>query len=244
MPGERYPALITTDRELTIRVVPKRDSKHRPTDFGTFRISPGLNLIEAVARMAGATREELLLPKFAAQGRSIETLLAQFQEVSESGLWTPIQSDITPHLRWIQNCLSKNATVQDVVCSILAYLAKQSATVIERDLPRFVPISEILLCGALQNHGGFIQQLRMRLPSHQILAVNEVHVEQSLASPAAAIMALARIDQVIGNSYQATGAKTSRCLGQITPGTPKNWEKLVAEMYQQLPSTLSLKEAV
>lgn len=96
--------------------------------------------------------------------------------------------------------------------------------------------AEVLITGPGSRNGLLLQQLGRGLADAKLLAEPQVGVAAGGLEPAAvALLAQLFLEQLPGNLPAITGAQVPRVLGQLTPGSPPNWLRLVREMARHQP---------
>ncbi len=74
-----------------------------------------------------------------------------------------------------------------------------------------------------------LRELAAVLPGVPLVPIEDAGIEAEALDPACyALMALFYLDQTPANRPEVTGAEMSRVLGRLTPGSPQNWQRLVA----------------
>ena len=109
---------------------------------------------------------------------------------------------------------------------------------------RFPEVAEVVLCGPWPGDEQF-EALRAELNCIRLLTVDALGVPgAALKAAAAALLGLLHLDQTPANLPAATGARTPRVLGRLTPGSVVNWHRLVRELAARRPNVVTLRSAV
>jgi len=136
-------------------------------------------------------------------------------------------------------------SVRDLLCTATHFVAEAVALAARRDLPQDAKIDEVLIAGGGQHNGMLLREIAVRLPGAPIVRLGELGVPSEALGPASvAVLALFHVDQVPANRPEVTGAEIARVLGQLTPGSPQNWQRLLAEMATCRPAARSLRSAL
>ncbi len=123
--------------------------------------------------------------------------------------------------------------------------AGTAANAIATQFPQLPPIEELVLCESGLERTAFASRLAARLPKARILGVAELGIARAALKPAGVgVLGLLHLDQTPTNTTLATGARTPRLLGRLTPGSLANWHRLVRELAGSKPSVMALRSAV
>lgn len=245
IPGIRNRGVLRLEEVFRLNLIPNRDNHQVPSNYVSATINPGMNLIRAIYNTFRTSFPTSFAKDYSAQGKIIRPLLEAWQQIPTAV--EPWAHDFKLDPRYIQalnqQLEAAESPLQDVYSSAVRYLGLNLCQRLSECIPDSMPISEIILTGTLQKDGAFLSLLKAELP-FAVTPSQHVNGLLEIDSAAAAIMAIARIDQLIGNAYRSSKVKVPRCLGRVTPGNPKNWERVTLELYNQLTSILKLKEAV
>ncbi|MEX2113506.1 MAG: anhydro-N-acetylmuramic acid kinase [Pirellulales bacterium] len=106
------------------------------------------------------------------------------------------------------------------------------------------PVAEAILCGRPLDNESF-DSLRSQLAAIRLLPIEELGVEARALKPAAvALLGHLHLDQAPASVAAATGARTPRVLGRLTPGSVVNWHRLVRELAARRPNVVTLRSAI
>jgi 1,6-anhydro-N-acetylmuramate kinase len=107
------------------------------------------------------------------------------------------------------------------------------------------PPAEIIILGPTRYSKDFAENLAGLSPQIILMDWNRLGIaRRSLKPDSAAILGLLHIDQAPANVTAITGARKSRVLGTLTPGSLANWHRLVQVIAAARPSVISLRSAV
>ncbi len=249
VPGRVIRALVDLDQASRLFVLPPRQSIQLPPQLTCYELGPALSLLDAVvAQLTQVESKFNPQEKLAVQARRVPALMRHWQQVAASTAtsWTPNGPDIAPFLQSLaENDLLRSASLGDVLCSTIHLIADQVATCVTHQLPRSVPIGQLVLGGPLSHHAFLIRQISQLMPEIEVVSMqHKVASTESWRSVAAALLAMLHVDQVPGNSPALTGTESPRILGRITPGAPGNWHRVLADMAATLPDKMPLRSAI
>jgi 1,6-anhydro-N-acetylmuramate kinase len=146
--------------------------------------------------------------------------------------------------------LANDFNCSDLLCTIQHSLADVIAQQIETWNQRQLrntrsAISEIVLAGKSAANGLLQQLIGERFPTLQLRSSDEFGIPPAdLPLMTTALLGLMHIDQFPANMPGITGADCPRILGQLTPGSPSNWRRLLVEMTDYRPPAMKLRDAV
>jgi anhydro-N-acetylmuramic acid kinase len=136
-------------------------------------------------------------------------------------------------------------SIRDVLCTATHLVAETIALVVRQHLPQDAKIDEVLITGGGEQNGMLLREIAMRLPRVPLARIGDLGLpSEAVGAAAAAILALLHVDQVPANRPEITGADTARVLGRLTPGSPQNWQRLLAEMATCRPAARCLRSAL
>jgi len=243
--------LLDLGRTTRMSYLPrKRRGPPGPRIFAC-EVGPGMGLVDLIAqRFSGGECRFDPGGRFAVQGRLLEELL---------GHWLNEPYFRTPPPRWhphgirperfvidaMNLATQRGWSIRDVLCTATHFVAETIALAARRHLPQHAEIDEVLITGGGQHNGMLLREIAMRFPRIPLVRVGELGVPSEAVGPASvAILALLHVDQVPANHPEITGAETTRVLGQLTPGSPQNWQRLLAEMATCQPAARCLRSAL
>jgi 1,6-anhydro-N-acetylmuramate kinase len=119
-----------------------------------------------------------------------------------------------------------------------------SATVARCIRRQFPAVADVVLCGQWPGDDQF-EALRAGLTGIRLQTVDALGVPSAaLKAATVALLGLLHLDQAPANVPSATGARTPRVLGRLTPGSVVNWHHLVRELAARRPNVVTLRNAV
>jgi anhydro-N-acetylmuramic acid kinase len=243
--------LIDLGRTTRISYLPRDPGGSSGAPILAFEVGPGMGLVDLLAqRFSGGEQEFDPGGRFAAQGRRIEELIEH---------WLADPYFRRPLPRWhprgvrperylfdaLQMAVERGWSVRDLLCTATHFVAETIAEAVPRRLPDDVRIDEILLTGGGQQNGMLLREIARRFPRVPVTRIDELGLEgESLGPACVAILTLFHLDQVPANRPELTGAEVARVLGRLTPGSPQNWQRLLAEMGASRPAVRPLRSAL
>jgi hypothetical protein len=117
-------------------------------------------------------------------------------------------------------------------------------TVADR-VPRRPPLGEFVFAQDSPDSHGLRPLLAERWADVSQNSVQELRLKPEwLSAATAATLAMLHVEQIpLGGTLQ-TGAAAARVAGRLTPGTPQNWRRLLKQMADNQPATMSLRSAM
>lgn len=122
--------------------------------------------------------------------------------------------------------------------------AQAVADRLRHELPAGTRIDQLLVTGDGPQSTA-AQSLVQRLEGTILLPADHWPLRLTALRPASvALLGMLHLDQTPANVPTITGARTSRVLGRLTPGSLPAWHRLVRELSTAKPSVMSLRSAV
>ena len=217
----------------------------------SFEAGPGMRLVDLFAqRFTNGEHRHDPGGRLAVQGQRLSALmdhwLADPYFRRSIPRWHPL--GVRPErflLDALQMAVQSGWSVRDLLCTATHFVAESVATAIRRDLPGDVAIDEIVLTGGGQQNGMLLGELARLFPNIPLVHVADLGIESEALTPAcAALLALLHLDQVPGNPPEVTGSEFARVLGQLTPGSPQSWQRLVSTLGASRPAIRPLRSAI
>lgn len=216
----------------------------------SFEVGPGTSLLDALASRF-TSGEHLYDPggRLAVQGRRIDELIEY---------WMADPYFDRPLPRWhprgvrperfladsLQMAVAKQWSVRDLLCSATHFVAETIAAALNRRLPDDAKVDEIILTGGGQQNGLLLREIG-RLAEVPLVRIAELGLANKTLAPASiAVLAQLYIDQVPANPTAITGTEIPRVLGRLTPGSPQNWQRLLAVAAGSSPAVRPLRSAL
>jgi anhydro-N-acetylmuramic acid kinase len=213
-----------------------------------WRLARGLHWLERLSHALNSIRvaadscpDAQLIPELQALWQSEQPAEMEMAE-AETGVWASTRKELAPALLLIQEKAWPASSVlqtavhcvaQSVVALVADYVLQQSKQ------PQLVVTGGGPLAAMLR------QQLIESLPGIAVASDHELGFPgEMLPSVAAALLAQLNFDQTPANLTHLTAARTPRVLGRLTPGSPRNWQRLVRHLAEQKPAVVSLRAAM
>jgi 1,6-anhydro-N-acetylmuramate kinase len=250
VPGRRIRVLVDIDRTLRLFLLPPRSGLQLPQQLTCYELGPAVALLDAVARRStrGPRRFDAR-ENLSVQGCCWPELLAGWRNDLEapSGAWTPDGADAAAWLSVIDRLLGNRheKRLADLLCSSIHWVAEQIRECVRERLPPSLPAGQLILAGPLSRHAFLVKRIRTELPERDVVALDDqVAATGCWRAVAAAVLAMLHVDQVAMNSASLTGTDSPRVLGRLTPGSPANWHRVLADLAATLPDKVALRNAV
>ena len=194
-----------------------------------YRLSHGTALVDLlVSQLTNGKQKFDTGGRLAVQGRHVDKLTSHWLELAET--LDPFDAeDASAMLRSAVTMAVKNGwSVYDLLCSATLFVAESAAKAV-KCLARDPQVTEVILSGGSLANGLILRHLAARLPDYRLQRIEQLGGEPDVVPAAvAAILALLHFDQVPANVAGLTGAETPRVLGNLTPGGPQAWQRLLA----------------
>lgn len=253
VPGRVIRALLDLSDSARLVLLPPRQPDQLPIHLRAQEIAPALSLLSGLTRLlTGGTTDYDVRERWSVQGRQMPDLFAAWQD-SWAGAqetshthWYATPLDPEPLIRmvadWPHDLTSR---VADVLCTAVHWISRRVADFIRDELPRSQPVGQIVVTGAASRHAFLRRELHVRLPEVEAIHLDDLgFAGVTWRSAAAALLGTLVVDQRPANSPRLTGARQARVIGRITPGSPSNWHRILAEMSETLPDKKTLRSAV
>ncbi|MBN2292367.1 MAG: anhydro-N-acetylmuramic acid kinase [Pirellulales bacterium] len=241
--------LLDLGRTIRMTYLPAGRDTDAMTRMLAFEVGPGTRLLDELThRLTGGEQSFDRGGSMAVQGRRIDELLTH---------WLADPSFNRPLPRWhprgiqperflsdaIRMAVDRDWTVRDLLCTA-AHLIAESVVQALRWLPSDAQIDQMLLTGGGRHNGMLLREIAARMPYLSTVHVQELGVPDGVLSAASiAVLVLCHVDQVaIGQT--SSGRETMRVLGRLTPGSSKNWQRLLYQMTEATTPSRSLRKAL
>lgn len=194
-----------------------------------FRLSHGTALVDLLVNQLtnGKTKFDAG-GRLAVQGHRVGELVEHWLGLAEN-LDPLAVGDASGMLRSaVTMAVESGWSVYDLLCSATHFVAESAARDVEQ-LVRDPRTTEVILTGGSLANGLILRHLTARLPNYPFQRIEQLGGESDVVPAAvAATLALLHFDQVPANVAGLTGAETPRVLGNLTPGGPQAWQRLLA----------------
>ncbi|MDR3232827.1 MAG: anhydro-N-acetylmuramic acid kinase [Planctomycetaceae bacterium] len=185
--------------------------------------------------------------RFAVQGQQVPALLTQLRNALEAKSdWIP-QGVVPDRYLQIAAAAAQNGHPhQDILCTVCTFLAERivSHLGIQMNVSVSSSDNEILLTGGCRQHGLLMNVLSSQLGYRTLTPISQIGVPMdTFDSLCTAMLTLLTVEHIPGNLPQLTGCDSTKTLGRITPGTIRNWHRLLCEMAAIKPADRTLRSA-
>lgn len=243
--------LLDLGRTARITYLPCRRDANASAKLRGFDIGPGTALLDLLTQRLTAGQYKVDPGgHLAVQGRRLDALI-------EHWLRDPYFERPTP--RWsprgvrperfltdaLQMAVEAGWSVRDLLCTANHFIAETVARTIRSRLPEGPNVDQVILAGGGQQNGMLLREIAQRLPGSPLLRMPELGLPtEAPEAAAAALLAALHIDQVPSNHMAISGTELPRVLGNLTPGAPRAWQRLLERMASVRPAVRSLRSAL
>ena len=131
-----------------------------------------------------------------------------------------------------------------MLCTLFAVQADRLMGVLERLMGQRFAFKELIFCGDGAHNGLLRSHLLDRRPEVAQRDLKDLGWSLETLRPACAVLlGSCLLDQVPTSLPACTGARAPRLLGEIYPGSPQSWNRLLAETPKGKP-TVSLRSTL
>lgn len=242
--------LLDLGRTTRLSLLPAGEGSQATGRILSFEVGPGTRLLDELAqRFSGGQHKFDPGGRLAVQGRHIPDLLDHWlaNPYFERAVprWHP--HGVRPE-RFLGDALElavRNGwAVRDLLCTATHLVAESIARAFCRRLPGDLNDVKLIVSGGGQHNGLLLQEITTRAGS-KIVKLEELLPQPEALEPAcAAVLAMCYIDQTPANLPACTGAELPRLLGRLTPGSPQNWQRLLATMHESHSTARPLRAAL
>ncbi len=225
--------VLDLGRTVRLSYLPPTMIDNPATRILSFDVGPGTSLLDALTRRLteGSHRFD---PggRMAVQGRRVDELIEH---------WLKDPYFDRPLPRWhprgvpperfltdsLQMAVKSGWSIRDLLCSATHFVAEAIGKALRKRLPEDARIDQVVITGGGRQNGMLLREIARvcEIPS---VRIGELGIPDEAYSPAAiAILALLHLDQVPANRTAITGTDAPRLLGRLTPGSPRNWQRLL-----------------
>jgi anhydro-N-acetylmuramic acid kinase len=227
--------LIDLGRTARLTYLPRYQDHHAPGSIIALDVVPCGSLLDALCHHA--TGGQIAMDaggRAAVQGRLIQSLyerwLAEPDFCLEPPRWAPLGLREERYLADFLANEDEDVTLADCLTTATQWMAEAIARAIHRLVPETDPRPEVFVSGGGTHNGFLISQLQSRLPRDPLVMLAEREMDQRTVDAAsAAMLAILCLDQTPASLTQCTGCEVSRILGQLTPGSPWHWHRLLKQ---------------
>ena len=212
-------------------------------------VQPGMALVDLLVEQLTSGREHFDAGgRWAVQGRRIASLIDEWSRLdvfNQPPDWSPHEVVAEDFLSIFQQAGHSHRTLQDALCSATHLVADGIYRAVHQAIPEPSPTIEGMLIGRGRQNGMLLRELGVRLPDVSWKSPADYGLnDDAVRAAMVAILAMLHVDHIPGNVPEITGAETPRILGRLTPGTPRHWRRLLAEMAANRPQMMTLRYAI
>lgn len=132
----------------------------------------------------------------------------------------------------------RRLSAADVLCSANHFIVRAVRESIHRWLPAGARIDEVWVGGGGVRNGLLWKLLRDQFLPIPIARTDDLGLPaETLPAFHAALLGYLALEHLPGNLPQISGARCERVLGQITPGSPENWDRWVCNLADRFDVT-------
>ena len=244
--------LLDVGRSVRLTLIPGGRSEDNLNRILAFDVGPGTALLDRLSMRLSEGR----LPydpggTLAVQGTKIHELVDRwlaepyFQETPPR--WQPSGVCAEEALEaTVRMAIDSGWAIRDLLCTATHFIARCIATAVESYIPGGLSrIDEVLISGGGQDNGLLLAEIGLQmgpLPLTRIAALGWPRGQLEAAT--VAVLAGMHLDRVAASCPTVSGAAAPRILGQLTPGSPASWGRLIRYMSSLAPTHLSLRNAI
>jgi len=243
--------LVDLGRTARVTYLPAFDSPKAANRVMAFDVGPGMELLDRLTlELTQGERQYDPGGQLAVQGRQIPELLTHLLDSplfrTDPTEWHP--RGIAPDALVAESigmAIGNQWAMQDVLCTATHLIAESLARAIRDHVPSSPLLREVVYVGGGQQNGLLLRELGRRLPQLNTVRSGRLGVRSDhLPAACTAVLAQMHLDQVPMTHMLLTGSEAPRVLGQLNPGTPWAWRRLLAQIMENNPATMTLRHAV
>ncbi|MFZ5833729.1 MAG: anhydro-N-acetylmuramic acid kinase [Planctomycetota bacterium] len=248
--ANRDEVLVDLGRTMRATFLPAMSRPDAAASLWAMDVGPGTAMLDLLAQRFSAGQQAFDPGgRIAVQGQCIAELLAHW-------LRDPVFD--CPPPRWqpggirperfladaMQMAVRAGWSVRDLLCTATHLLAESLRITLLRRVPSDMALSRIVVAGGGQQNGFLLNEIS-RCCELPVVKAGELNPPgESLEAAAVALMGMLHVDQVPSSGPRLTGSELSRVLGQLTPGSPQHWQRLLQEMADAHPARRPLRSAL
>ncbi len=243
--------VLDLGRTARLTYLPPARSENPLADIVAFDVGPGTNLLDYLAlRFSSGQIEFDPGGRLAVQGRCIEELITHWVEDSyfQKPLprWNPVGLQPYDELEEsVRMAAETGWSVRDLLCTATHFIVRAIAREIERHVPQAADGTEIVLAGGGSLNGLLLSELAKKMPQAKLVRLDSFGIpDGALDATIASLLASLHVDRVPANLASVTGTESPGVLGRLSPGSPQEWTRLVANMTETTQPETTLRRAV
>jgi anhydro-N-acetylmuramic acid kinase len=234
--------LLDLGRTARLTFIPKAENAFSYQKITHLDITPCGSLLDTLIwQLTGGKTAADLGGRFAVQGQQVPVLLERLRNSFHNNTEN---SYLKTALQTAAAAAHEGHPHQDILCTVCTFIAEYIAG----QLPINVPVSsgdnEIFITGGCRLHGLLMNMLSSQLGSRTLTPISHLGVPMdTFDSLCTAMLTLLTIEHIPGNLPHLTGGDSTKTLGRITPGSLRNWHRLLCEMANTKPAAGTLRRA-
>ena len=244
--------LLDVGRSVRLTLLPGGRREEDLDAVLAFDVGPGTALLDRLSLQLSEGR----LPydpggTLAVQGTKIQELIDRwladpyFQETPPR--WQPQGVCAEEALETtVRMAIDSGWSIRDLLCTATHFIARCIAVAVEEHLPGALSrIDELVISGGGQGNGLLLAEIGLQMQQRPVKRIADLGWPPGqLEAATAAVLAGMHLDRLAASRPALSGATAPRVLGQLTPGSPAAWGRLIRYMYSTAPTHLSLRNAV
>ena len=244
--------LLDVGRSVRLTFIPRGRSEETLHQVMSFDVGPGTALLDQLSlRLSEGRMRYDPGGTLAVQGKKIQELIDRwledpyFQEVPPR--WQPHGVCAEQALEsTVRMAVDAGWSIRDLLCTATHFIARCIAHAVTAHVPGGIErIDELLVGGGGQSNGMLLAEIRMQLGQLPLSRLVDLgFAAGALESASTAVLTGMHLDRISACRPAISGVHAARVAGQLTPGSPAGWGRLVRYMHQMAPTHLSLRNAV
>lgn len=246
VPGHRWRALLDLSSHTTnFTMIPGMSQQLRHASSFSMDICVGQRLLSELALRRAEAVDMTSYGKRAAAGRVIPELVQLWDATTTLDFthsWQPDGTSVLPLIYALDQSIYNTACLEDQLASATYFLVQQIAGFALHQVPASQPVGELLVMGEGTKNQLLMRWLAESLTVIPIRKLDDLGQDRSLLAASVAALAMMHIWHI--PLAASRGGEVPRVLGNITPGSPSNWQRVLQEMTSSAPWLLPLREAI
>ena len=244
--------LLDVGRSVRLTLLPGGQAEEDLDSLLAFDVGPGTALLDRLSLRLSEGR----LPydpggTLAVQGTKVQKLIDRwladpyFRETPPR--WQPYGVCAEEALdSTVRMAVDAGWSIRDLLCTATHFIARCIALAVHAYIPGGLDrIDELLVSGGGQSNGMLLAEIRLQLGQVPLTRTIDLGWPQGqLEAATVAVLAGMHLDHVPASRPALSGTDVPRIAGQLTPGSPAGWGRLIRYMHAMAPTHLSLRNAV
>ena len=244
--------LLDVGRSVRLTLLPDGRTEEDLDSLLAFDVGPGTALLDRLSMRLSEGR----MPydpggSLAVQGTKIPELIDRwlaepyFQEPPPR--WQPngVSAEDALELT-VRMAVDAGWSIRDLLCTATHFIARCIALAVRAYIPGGLNrIDELLVTGGGQGNGLLLAEIGLQLGQRPLNRLVDFGWSQGqLESCSAAVLAGMHLDRISASRPALSRTDVPRVAGQLTPGSPAGWGRLIRYMHRMAPTHLSLRNAI